>query len=320
MIVITGAAGFIGSCLVSRLNQRGHKDLILVDDISKKDCRNLQGKFYDQYIDRLQFQDWFKDHATSITFVFHIGARTDTTEINERLFDLLNYNYSRRLWELCADYDVPFLYASSAATYGNGEMGYSDDHGLIPMLQPLNPYGWSKQKMDQWVLVQEKTPSRWAGFKFFNVFGPNEYHKGRMASVIFHAFHQIHNTGRMKLFKSNEPGIADGEQKRDFIYVMDVLDVLMDFYDHVRPNGIYNLGTGKANSFLHLVENTFEALGLAPKIEFIDMPQDLMRTYQNYTCAEMQKLHQVGYVKPMSPFGQSIQEYVQYYLSKAVYF
>ncbi|MBK8954108.1 MAG: ADP-glyceromanno-heptose 6-epimerase [Saprospiraceae bacterium] len=320
MIVVTGAAGFIGSCLVSYLNHRGHDNLILADALSKKETPNLYGKKFSAYFDRRIFLNWLESNASQIEFVFHIGARTDTTEFDEQIFEELNVNYSKRIWKICTDYDIPLVYASSAATYGSGEFGYSDDHSKISLLQPLNPYGWSKQYMDQWVLTQDAHPSRWAGFKFFNVFGPNEYHKGRMASVIFHACNQILLSGKMKLFRSNDPSIKDGEQKRDFIYVIDVLEVLYDFYISSRPNGIYNMGSGEAHTFKDLVHFTFESLEIPEQIEYIDMPSDLMKTYQNYTCADMQKLYQSGYNRPMSPFRDSVHAYVKYFLKNQRYY
>lgn len=320
MIVVTGAGGFIGSCLVSYLNEKGLTDLVLVDAAEKREKENLKGKIFSIYVDRGIFPDWFKKNATKISFVFHIGARTDTTEWNEAIFDELNVNYTKALWNICGQNNIPFLYASSAATYGDGSNGYSDDHELIPQLKPLNPYGWSKQKLDCWVLEQNQGPDRWAGFKFFNVFGPNEYHKGRMASVIFHAYHQIRSTGKMRLFKSNDPAINDGEQRRDFIYVKDVLDVLYYFFESKQPSGIYNLGSGQANTFRSLTEHVFAAMNLNPGIEFMDMPQDLLKSYQNYTCADMGKLKQIGYPKPMYGFDKAIQEYVTEFLSKNAYY
>lgn len=320
MIVVTGAGGFIGSCLVSYLNEKGLTDLVMVDASEKREKENLRGKIFSLYVDRSIFIDWFENNASKISFVFHIGARTDTTEWNEAIFDELNVNYTKALWNICGLNNIPFLYASSAATYGDGSNGYSDNHELIPKLKPLNPYGWSKQKLDCWVLEQNKCPDRWAGFKFFNVFGPNEYHKGRMASVIYHAFHQIRSTGKMRLFKSNDPAIKDGDQRRDFIYVKDLLDVLYYFFESNQPNGIYNLGSGQANTFRSLTENVFKAIAVEPQIEFIDMPQDLLKSYQNYTCADMDKLKQIGYQKSMHSFENAIQEYVTEFLSGNTYY
>lgn len=320
MIVVTGAGGFIGSCLVSYLNERGLTDLVLVDAAEKREKENLRGKIFSLYVDRGIFPDWFENNATKISFVFHIGARTDTTEWNEAIFDELNISYTKSLWNICSKNNIPFLYASSAATYGDGSHGYSDDHEIIPLLHPLNPYGWSKQKLDCWVLGQGQSPDRWAGFKFFNVFGPNEYHKGRMASVIFHAFHQIRSTGKMRLFKSNDPAVRDGDQRRDFIYVKDVLDVLYYFFESKQPNGIYNLGSGQANTFRSLTENVFHAMKMEPKIEFIEMPVDLNKSYQNYTCADMTKLKQIGYQNSTHGFDLAIREYVSEFLSESAYY
>ncbi|MBK8450367.1 MAG: ADP-glyceromanno-heptose 6-epimerase [Saprospiraceae bacterium] len=317
MIVVTGAGGFIGSCLISYLNQKGHLDIIAVDCESKKANANLLNKKYSLFIDRSIFLDWFAENAAEVNFVFHIGARTDTTEWDENIFEKLNVFYSKAIWKICTEKNIPMLYASSAATYGNGAFGYSDEHSGISKLKPLNPYGWSKQKMDVWVLEQQTQPDRWAGFKFFNVFGPNEYHKERMASVILHAYKQIIETGKVKLFKSNDPSIRDGEQKRDFVYVIDLLDVLYYFFEAKRPNGIYNLGSGIANTFLDLVQNVFSAIYKTPQIEFIEMPADLNLSYQNYTCADMNKLISIGYNKPVSNFKNAIQEYVSGYLSSS---
>lgn len=320
MIVVTGASGFIGSCLVSYLNQKGFQDILAVDAIYKKDHPNLLNKNIHSFQDRTQFIGWLEKNHANVDFIFHIGARTDTTEMDVQIFEELNVSYSKNLWNLAAQHDIPFLYASSAATYGNGALGYSDDESLIPNLKPLNPYGQSKQIFDEWVLTQKQYPSQWAGFKFFNVFGPNEYHKGRMASVIFHAYNQIQEKGCVRLFKSNDVQIKDGEQKRDFIFIRDLLDVLFFFFENPRPNGIYNLGSGQANSFIDLVHHTFEALEKHPIIEFIPMPEDLIKTYQNYTCADMRKLHSISYNTPMLPFKDAIQDYVCNYLEKQNYY
>jgi ADP-L-glycero-D-manno-heptose 6-epimerase len=315
MIVVTGAGGFIGSCLVSYLNKKGHEDVIAVDAIQKENHPNLQGKKIRNYIDREIFIDWFSKNHKEVDYVFHIGARTDTAERSEQLFDTLNVSYSKSIWKICTENNIPLIYASSAATYGNGFHGYSDDHTIIPQLKPLNPYGWSKQKFDLWVLEQKTSPPIWAGFKFFNVFGPNEYHKGRMASVIFNAYNQIQQTGKVKLFKSNDPAYHDGHQKRDFIYVMDLLDVLYYFFENKNPNGIYNLGSGVANTFLSLAQNVFKAMKRDEVIEFIPMPEDINASYQNYTCADIRKLRAAGYDKTFYWFDDAVREYVKDYLS-----
>ncbi len=315
MIVVTGAGGFIGSCLVSYLNRKGHNDVIAVDEKIKEHHPNLKDKKLKTYIDRDIFLNWFSKNPIEVDFVFHIGARTDTAEQSVELFDALNVNYSKSVWKICTENNIPLIYASSAATYGNGSFGYSDDHAIIPKLQPLNPYGWSKQKMDVWVLEQSTATDQWAGFKFFNVYGPNEYHKDRMASVIMHAHKQIIDTGKVKLFKSNHPDFEDGEQRRDFIYVMDLLDVLYYFFENKISNGIYNLGSGEANTFLNLTRNVFAAMKQEENIEFIPMPQDLNSSYQNYTCADMQKLKATGYEKTFHQFDDAVQEYVGVYLT-----
>ncbi|PIY02795.1 MAG: ADP-glyceromanno-heptose 6-epimerase, partial [Bacteroidetes bacterium CG_4_10_14_3_um_filter_31_20] len=227
MIVVTGAAGFIGSVLVSRLNKENFKDIVLVDDFTKTEkLSNLENKKFTAKIQRNEFFNWLKDNHKFVQIVFHIGARTDTTEFNKTIFDELNFNYTKNIWKSCVEYGLPLIYASSAATYGNGEYGYNDDENIIPKLKPLNPYGESKNNFDIWALQQKDKPYFWAGLKFFNVFGPNEYHKGRMASVIFHSFNQIKTTGKINLFRSHKKGYNDGEQKRDFIYVKDVVNVL----------------------------------------------------------------------------------------------
>lgn len=317
MIIITGAAGFIGSVLAGKLNQEGMHDLVLVDDFSRKDKENnLGNKKFRLKIPRNQFFKWFKNNLNSISFAFHIGARTDTTEFDQNVFNELNLNYSKEVFSICSESRIPLIYASSAATYGMGEMGYSDDHSLIPRLQPLNPYGKSKNDFDQWVLNQDKFPPFWAGMKFFNVYGPNEYHKGRMASVIFHAFNQMKNTGLVKLFRSHNPNYVDGGQLRDFIYVKDVVDVLL-FLMRTRPDsGIYNLGTGNARSFSDLARATFQAAGIAENIMFVDTPADIRDKYQYFTQAEMEKLLKTGYNKGFHSLEEGIKDYVGNYLIK----
>jgi ADP-L-glycero-D-manno-heptose 6-epimerase len=321
MIVVTGAAGFIGSCMVQRLNEAGYTDILVVDDFSRPDkTPNLQGKKINGEVNRLNFIRWLERHHAEVDVVLHLGARTDTTEMNTAIFDELNLEYSRAVWMLCAGFQIPLLYASSAATYGLGELGYSDDHAIIPSLKPLNPYGQSKQDFDVWVLEQvaqgsdQRSPKHWAGFKFFNVYGPNEYHKGRMASVIMHTARQIKATGAMKLFRSHRPDFTDGGQSRDFIYVKDLVDVLLFFMENKPENGIYNLGTGKARSFLDLATGTFHALGREPNITFIDTPADIRDTYQYFTEADMSKIRRAGYHEPFYGLEAGIEDYVQRYL------
>jgi ADP-L-glycero-D-manno-heptose 6-epimerase len=321
MIVVTGAAGFIGSCLVRGLNDKGITDLILVDDFSniEKD-KNLDGKKYHAKINREEFLHWFESGALSVNFVFHIGARTDTTEFNKEIFDVLNVRFTKRIWEICSQHNVPLVYASSAATYGLGEHGYEDDESKIPLLKPLNPYGDSKNDFDIWALKQENKPPYWVGLKFFNVYGPNEYHKGRMASVIFHAYRQIKEKGQVRLFRSHKPEFKDGEQLRDFIYVKDVVQVCLFLYEHKVKNGIYNLGTGKARSFLDLARNTFKAAGAKENIEFVDTPADIRDKYQYFTEATMDKLRSQQYSEKFFSLEEGIDDYVKNYLIPGKYY
>jgi ADP-L-glycero-D-manno-heptose 6-epimerase len=321
MIVVTGAAGFIGSCLVGKLNNKGIKDIIIVDDFSRKEkSNNFSHKVVREQVERSRFFEWMENHYKDAEFIFHIGARTDTTEFNMSVFDELNLGYSKKIWNLCAEHCIPLVYASSAATYGDGSLGYNDSHDLVPLLQPLNPYGVSKNEFDKWVLQQLSKPPVWFGLKFFNVYGPNEYHKGRMASVIFHAFNQIKATGKVKLFRSHRPDYKDGKQLRDFIYVKDVLDVLFFLYEHRQDPGIYNLGTGKARTFHDLVNAVFHALDLNPEIEFIDTPDDIRDKYQYFTEARMDKLIHTGYSRPFRSLEDGITEYVQAYLQAKRYY
>lgn len=326
-IVITGAAGFIGSCLVSFLNIEGYNNLILVDDFSQKDKDiNLKGKKFLQKIERELFFEWLQKERPEIEFVYHIGARTDTTEFDYSIHQHLNVEYSQKVWRYCSENNIPLVYASSAATYGAGELGYKDDESIIEKLKPLNPYGVSKNEFDKWALKQQDTPPAWAGLKFFNVYGPNEYHKARMASVIFHSYNQIIEKGFVKLFKSHKKEFKDGEQLRDFIYVKDVLKICFWFLDcwqkdyQLFISGIYNVGTGKARSFNDLVKATFSGLDRQPEIEYIDMPEDIRDTYQYYTQADMQKIHDAGYTEKMFSLEEGVDDYVRNYLSKKVYY
>jgi ADP-L-glycero-D-manno-heptose 6-epimerase len=321
MIVLTGAAGFIGSCMAGYLNRCGISHIMLVDDFhSAQKNRNLADKKFLNFIEREEFMAWFDLQHDSVEIVIHIGARTDTTEFNKQIFDKLNVQYSKDLWQRCASYNIPFIYASSAATYGDGSLGYSDSADLIPNLKPLNPYGWSKQEFDVWALQQSTAPPHWYGLKFFNVYGPNEYHKARMASVIFHAYNQIIQKGRVALFRSHRPDYEDGKQLRDFIYVLDVVKVIHWLMQHKPDSGIYNLGTGKARSFLDLVNAVFAALGKEPVIDWMDIPEDIRDTYQYYTEAQMSKLRNAGYTEAFSTLEEGVQDYVLNYLRSGAYY
>lgn len=321
MIVVTGAAGFIGSCLVNKLNNKGVKDIVIVDDFSnQRKNKNLEHKVFREKIHRDDFLTWLDFNQANIEFILHIGARTDTTEFDVEVFNKLNLNYTKAIWNACVKYDIPLIYASSAATYGLGEMGYADNHDIIKDLKPLNPYGESKNEFDKWALSQRKKPKFWTGLKFFNVYGPNEYHKDRMASVILHAFHQIKETGKVKLFRSHNPDYEDGKQLRDFIYVKDLLSVIYFLMQHKKDAGIYNLGTGKARSFLALTKATFNAMDVEPNIEFIDTPVDIRDKYQYFTEAKMDKLRSIGYDKDFYSLEEGIEEYVQEFLMKERYY
>lgn len=315
MIIITGAAGFIGSAMAAHLIDRGRDDLWLVDDFSRSDReKNYVDKAVRGLIERDHLFDWLEAYPQKPKIIIHLGARTDTTEFDEEIFNRLNLSYSQQVWAYCTAHRVPLIYASSAATYGEGELGFDDDPSLISSLRPLNPYGQSKQDFDQWVLSQPTAPPHWYGLKFFNVYGPNEYHKGRMASVIFHAFHQINRTGGMKLFRSHRPEWKDGEQKRDFIYVKDLANV-MRFLMAKRPtNGIYNLGTGQARTFRELTEATFTAMNREPNISFIDIPEDIRDKYQYFTEARMDRLRAIGYTTDFTSLEDGVRDYVQNYL------
>ena len=321
MIVVTGAAGFIGSCLISRLNADNFNYIIAVDDFSNAEKnKNLEGKKVQERVDRETFFEWLDKNYALVEFILHIGARTDTTEFDKKIFDKLNLNYSKQIWQACCQYQIPLVYASSAATYGLGEYGYEDDEKIIPKLKPLNPYGESKNDFDIWALQQTQKPFFWAGLKFFNVYGPNEYHKGRMASVIFHAYHQILKTGSMKLFRSHNPEFKDGEQMRDFVYVKDVVEVIMFLVHHRKNSGIYNLGSGKARTFIDLVKNTFQSMDKKENISFVDTPADIRDKYQYFTEAKMEKLKKVGYKKEFHTLEEGIRDYVRNYLIKGSYY
>jgi ADP-L-glycero-D-manno-heptose 6-epimerase len=312
MIIVTGAAGFIGSYLIKRLNEDNFNAIIAVDlfDNVEKN-KNLVGLKIQERVNRDEFLSWLDQNNELVEFVFHIGARTDTTEFDSALLNRLNTQYTKDLWQKCCRYQLPLVYASSAATYGLGEMGYDDDESKIELLRPLNPYGQSKQDFDVWALKQKEKPFFWAGLKFFNVYGPNEYHKGRMASVVWHAYNQILKTGKMKLFRSHNPAYKDGEQMRDFIFVKDVAEVCLFLMHHRKNSGIYNLGSGRSRTFLDLVKAVFASVGKPEQIEFIDTPVDIRDKYQYFTEANMSKLKGIGYAKKFYELEEGVKEYVQ---------
>lgn len=318
MIVVTGALGFIASCLISKLNTEGYNDIVAVDDFSstillKK--RNLNDKQISKYINRDEFPQWLEDNQINVDFIFHLGARTDTMEKSKDIFDKFNFNYSKEIFTICTKYQIPILYASSAATYGSGELGYVDYEPLISELKPLNPYGESKHNFDIWILEQKTKPYFWAGLKFFNVYGPNEYHKGKMASVIYHSYKQIKETQKLFLFQSHKEGIENGHQKRDFIYVKDVVDVMIWFFNKRINSGIYNLGSGNARTFLDVAKNVFSAVNIEENIEFTPTPIEIRDSYQYFTQANIDKLRSAGYDRPFTSLEDGIDDYVKNYLN-----
>ncbi len=319
MIVVTGAAGFIGSYVVGKLNREGFKDIVLVDKYDDPlKFQNYQAKTYTEMVDRDDFFDWLARNDKFVQIIIHLGARTDTVGQEPEIYQQLNLEYSQKIWKACVKYGLPLVYASSASTYGDGSLGFNDDESLIPDLQPLNLYAQSKHDFDCWALDQAEQPFFWSGLKFFNVFGPNEYHKNRMASVIFQAFNTINETGKMNLFRSDSPDFKDGEQSRDFIYVEDIARVILFFMHQRKNSGIYNVGTGKARSYLSLTKAVFKSMNKAENIGFVDIPEDLIGKYQNYTCANIRKLRQIGYSEPFFSLEEGIDDYVRNYLTPGV--
>ncbi|WP_370775098.1 ADP-glyceromanno-heptose 6-epimerase [Roseburia sp.] len=315
-VIVTGGAGFIGSCIVRTLNDMGIEDITIVDHICETDkWMNMRNKKYTEYINRDEFLEKLPEYAGKVTHIIHMGACSATTERN---FDFLyknNYEYTKTLWKFCTENQISFIYASSAATYGDGKEGF-DDKEDIKRLRPLNGYGYSKQLFDLWAEKQTIAPKQHVGFKFFNVYGPNEYFKGSMASVIFHSFNKINETGEMGLFKSYKEGYEDGGQLRDFVYVKDICKVVKFMIEHEEVSGLFNLGTGQARSFYDLAASTFKAMGLEPNIKYIEMPESLRAKYQYYTQANMEKLRSVGYADDFYSLEDGAKDYVQNYLMK----
>lgn len=323
MILVTGAAGFIGSVIVKMLNEKGIEDLILCDHFESGDkWKNLRGLKYDSFV---QVEDLFnhpiwKKAKGGLSAIYHMGACSDTTELNMDFLYKNNTEYTNRLLTLAAQKSIPIVYASSAATYGAGEQGYSDDHKGVTKLKPLNKYGYSKQLSDEWILKQKSKPKVWFGVKFFNVFGPNEYHKGKMSSVVYQSFNQIRDVGEVKLFKSHRPDFKDGEQLRDFVYVKDVVRAMIELIEAGKKkpsiSGIYNLGTGEARSFHDLVKATFSAMDLEARIQFIDMPMELRNQYQYFTQADMGKLKKALPKFEFMQLEEAVDDYVRNHLAK----
>lgn len=318
MIVVTGAAGFIGSALLAELSRMGYGELVAVDDFSQEAKRRNWEHLPVKYkVERTEFVLWLAQNGPDVQFVFHLGARTKTNEFDEGVLESLNWGFSQAVWNLCVEHSIALVYASSAATYGDGSQGFGDQPEGLASLQPMNPYGRSKHKFDLWVedqVTAENCPPYWAGFKFFNVFGPGEYHKGRMASVVFHGFNQVLSQGFISLFKSYKEGCADGQQQRDFVSIFDVLTVLVNAMEQRQNSGIYNLGTGQARSFLDLAMAVFKALDKEPDIRFVDMPKDIRGNYQYFTQADTSRLIQNGYIQAFSALEDDVARYVQQYL------
>lgn len=317
MYIVTGGAGFIGSCFVRTLNDAGIVDIVIVDNIaSTEKWLNLRNKKYLKYVNKKDFLDELPKYK-DVKAIVHMGACSSTTE---RDFDYIwknNFEYTKSLWNYCAEKQICFIYASSAATYGDGSQGF-DDRMDIDLLRPLNGYGYSKQIFDQWVKHQATAfPRQHVGLKFFNVYGPNEYYKGSMASMVFHGFNQIKAYDEIRLFKSCNPAYEDGGQLRDFIYVKDICEVIMWLLNHENINGLFNLGTGRAQSFKELALATFHAVGVEPNIRYIDMPENLKNRYQYYTKAEMGKLREMGYDKEFMDLETGVKDYVLNHLRNA---
>lgn len=319
MIILTGGAGFIGVNTLVGLNENGIDNILIVDDIgSSLKWQYLVGQSFYDYVHKDALWDWLAANpGLNIEAVIHMGACSDTTEPDFDYFTENNIRYSQRLWRLCAERNIPLIYASSAATYGDGSLGFSDDHAGLPALRPLNAYGFSKHHFDLWTLKQPAAPPRWVGLKFFNVYGPCENHKGRMASVVFHAWPQVRDEGRIRLFKSYKAGYADGEQRRDFIYVKDVVAVILYFLQQEAPSGLYNVGAGQARTFRDLATAVFSALEQPVNIEYIDMPEDLRPRYQYFTEAQVDKLRIAGFEDEFTSLEAGVADYVTHLLETA---
>lgn len=329
MIVVTGGTGFIGSNVVAGLEAAGYENLVICDVLGTGDkWRNIAKRELRDIVPPDRLMDYLDGHAGEIEAIVHMGAISSTTEKDADLIVETNFVLSRKLWKWCATNDVRFIYASSAATYGDGGEGFEDQDSIahLAKLRPLNAYGWSKHVFDRRVsrIVQdnragtgEKMPPQWAGLKFFNVYGPNEYHKGDMMSVACKLYPQIMAGIVAKLFRSGHPDYQDGGQMRDFIYVGDCVDVILWLLENPQVSGLFNVGSGKARSFKDLAESCFRALGKAPQINYIDMPQELQAKYQYFTQADMTKLRAAGYTKPMTELEEGVRIYMQDYLSKA---
>jgi ADP-L-glycero-D-manno-heptose 6-epimerase len=321
MIVVTGGAGFIGSAIVWKLNKLGYDKIIIVDELGKDEkWKNLNGLKFSDFFHKDDFMGLVLQRGLPFkpTSIIHLGACSSTTEKDADFLMDNNYHYSQELAKYCLENGVRFIYASSAATYGNGSNGYNDDENSLGRLRPLNMYGYSKHLFDSWI-KRNSLIDKVVGLKYFNVYGPNEYHKGEMRSVVHKAFEQVRDTGKVRLFKSYKPEFKDGEQKRDFIYVKDAVDMTLYFLDHQDKNGIFNIGTGHAQTWVELVKALFDAVGKPVNIEFIDMPEEIREKYQYFTEANLKKLRNTGYDKTILNVCEGVTDYVKNYLLKNIY-
>jgi ADP-L-glycero-D-manno-heptose 6-epimerase len=321
MIVVTGGAGFIGSALVAALNKRGIDDILVVDRLGgDQRWKNLVNLRFADYLDKEEFLEMVAEDVLpfSAEAVFHLGACSSTTETDASFLMENNFEYTRQLAQWTTEEGIRFIYASSAATYGDGESGFADDEEKLETLKPLNPYGYSKQLFDLWA-KRNGLLDKIVGLKYFNVFGPNEYHKADMRSFVLKAFEQINTTGKVRLFKSHRSDYRDGEQKRDFLYVKDAVDMTLFFFDNPDVAGIFNLGAGVARSWNDLAKAVFAAMGKKPNIEYIDMPDSVRNQYQYFTEADITKLRDIGYDKQITSLEESVRDYVQNYLERGIY-
>lgn len=321
MIVVTGGAGFIGSAIVWRLNQLGKTNIVIVDELGKDEkWKNLVGLKYEDFTNKLEFIEQVLDDVIpyNVDAIIHMGANSSTTEKDaDHLMDN-NYHYTKELAKFCVEKNLRFIYASSAATYGDGDFGFDDDENKIETLRPLNMYGYSKQLFDLWA-KRNSLLDRIVGIKYFNVYGPNEYHKADMRSVVHKAYEQVRDTGKVKLFKSLNPNYKDGEQMRDFVYIKDAVDMTLHFLDNPDKNGIYNVGAGRARTWNDLVTSLFNAIGKPANIEYIDLPQHLAEKYQYFTEANLNKIKSVGYNQATTSLEDGVNDYVKNYLLKNSY-